>query len=64
MDLCLYGKNNHVAAAQVADATGLTSEQVERVYRDIDIKRRTTRYLHLKPLLAEKVGEISYNEET
>ena len=53
-----------MAAAQVADATGLTSEQVERVYRDIDIKRRTTRYLHLKPLLAEKVGEISYNEET
>ena len=59
MDLCLYGKNHHVAASEVANVIGLTTEQVERVYRDIDIKRNTTRYLHLKPLLAENVEEIS-----
>jgi NAD+ synthase len=37
---------------------GLTAEQVERVYRDIDQKRRTTRYLHAKPVLAGEVPEI------
>jgi NAD+ synthase len=28
---------------------GLTSEQVERVYRDIEAKRRVARYLHHVP---------------
>ena len=28
---------------------GLTAEQVERVYRDIEAKRRATRYLHAPP---------------
>ena len=49
MDLCLYGKNNGVAIAEVAAAAGLTEEQVRRVYRDIDQKRRSTEYLHLPP---------------
>lgn len=38
---------------------GLTGEQVERVYKDIDAKRRTTRYLHERPLLIDKVGEVA-----
>jgi NAD+ synthase len=59
MDLCLYGKNHGVPAAEVAGATGLTTTQVERVYQDIDVKRRTTRPLHLKPLLIEPVDEIA-----
>jgi len=59
MDLCLSGKNHHVAAGEVAEVIGLTTEQVERMYHDIDIKRNTTRYLHLKLLLAENVDEIS-----
>ncbi len=37
---------------------GLTAEQVERVYRDIEQKRRTTRYLHARPLLVEPVSEV------
>jgi NAD+ synthase len=55
MDLCLYGKSHGVSAAETAAAVGLTPEQVERVYRDIDAKRRTTRYLHIPPLLVEPV---------
>jgi NAD+ synthase len=47
-----------VSAADVAGAVGLTAEQVERVYKDIDQKRRTTAYLHRRPLLAEPVSEI------
>ncbi len=41
--------------ADVAADAGLTPEQVERAYRDIDQKRSTTRYLHLGPQLAEPV---------
>ena len=59
MDLCLYGKNNGFSPNQVAPAVGLTAEQVQRVYNDIDQKRKTTRYLHLRPLLAEELSEIS-----
>jgi NAD+ synthase len=58
MDLCLYGRNHGVPVAEVGAAIGLTAEQVERVYRDIDQKRRTTRYLHAKPVLAFPVPEI------
>lgn len=59
MDLCLYGKNNDVPIDQVAAATNLTVDQVERVYRDIDQKRRATEYLHLTPQLVSPVPEIT-----
>jgi NAD+ synthase len=55
MDLCLHGLNNGVAAEAVAQAVGLTVEQVERVWRDIASKRRTTAYLHEPPMLVEPV---------
>lgn len=58
MDLCLLGKNRGIGADRVADATGLTPVQVQKVYGSIDTKRSTTRYLHLKPLLTEEVPEI------
>ena len=59
MDLCLWGRNHGVAAEEVAPAVGLTTEQVQRVYRDIDQKRRTTQYLHAKPQLVEAVTEVA-----
>lgn len=58
MDVCLYGRNHNVPAGDVGAAIGLTADQVERVYRDIDQKRRTTQYLHMKPLLVEPVSEV------
>ena len=58
MDLCLYGRNHGVDPATVGEAIGLTAEQVQRVYADIDTKRSTTRYLHLRPVLAGEVEEI------
>jgi NAD+ synthase len=54
MDACLYGHDRSVPAPEVADALGLTPEQVEAVYRDIESKRRATSYLHAAPLLVEK----------
>jgi NAD+ synthase len=58
MDLCLYGRNHDVPADAVARATGLKVDQVERVWRDIDAKRRATRYLHEPPLLVEPVLQV------
>jgi len=57
MDLCLYARDHAVPASEVAPVVGLTAEQVRRVFRDIDAKRRTTNYLHLPPLLVERVRE-------
>lgn len=60
MDICLYGKNNSIGPEVIADEIGLTAEQVERVYNDIDTKRSTTKYLQLVPLLIEPVQEITH----
>ena len=60
MDLCLYGLNNGVPIEQVAAATDLAVEQVQRVYRDIEQKRRTAAYLHAAPVLVEEVSEVSF----
>ncbi len=51
MDLCLLGLDRGVPAPEIAAAVGLTPEQVERVLRDIEQKRRTTAYLHEAPML-------------
>jgi NAD+ synthase len=53
MDICLYGLNHGIAAAAVARATGLSEDQVARVWRDIAAKRKATRYLHEPPLLVK-----------
>ncbi|HEX7480101.1 MAG TPA: NAD(+) synthase [Polyangiales bacterium] len=58
MDLCLHARNHGVPAEQIATELGLLPAQVERVYKDIDAKRRATRYQHLSPLLVEPVAEI------
>lgn len=62
MDLCLYAKNHALPAAAVAAAVGLTATQVERVFRDIEQKRRSTRYLHLGAQLLEPVAELAGEE--
>ena len=53
MDVCLYGKDHQVPCEEVAEAIGLTAEQVGRVYRDIDAKRNAAQYLHQRPLLVD-----------
>jgi NAD+ synthase len=55
LDVVLYGRNHDRPISVVASDAGLTPEQVERAYRDIDQKRSTTRYLHLGPQLVESV---------
>lgn len=55
MDLCLYAHNHHAPASEVAPALGITPAQVERVYKDIEAKRRAAKYLHERPLLVHTV---------
>ncbi|HEX7116974.1 MAG TPA: NAD(+) synthase [Steroidobacter sp.] len=58
MDLALYALNNGYSAAALAKAIGITEQQAQNVFRDIEAKRRATRYLHLKPVLVEPVPEL------
>jgi NAD+ synthase len=51
MDLCLWAYNHGTPAVEAGAVMGLTAEQVERVYRDIEAKRRASRYQHSPPLL-------------
>jgi NAD+ synthase len=51
MDLVLYGKNNGYDAREIGQAMGLAAEQVERVFRDIEGKRRVASYLHAVPVV-------------
>jgi NAD+ synthase len=55
MDLCLYAHDHGVPTSEVADAVHLTPEQVERVFKDIEAKRRATQYLHTGPLFVEDI---------
>jgi NAD+ synthase len=53
MDLALYGLNNQLDRAVTAEAAGLTLDQLDAVWADIERKRVATAYLHLPPLLVE-----------
>lgn len=55
MDLCLWAKNHEVTAGEAGQVLGLTADQVERVYRDIEAKRRVASYLHHAPVLLEPI---------
>ena len=58
MDLILFGLNHGKTSQEVAVETNLTPEQVERIFGDIRIKRKTTLFLHKKPILIEPIPEI------
>jgi NAD+ synthase len=51
MDACLFGRNRQIPCEQIAGVLGMTADQVQRVYRDIDAKRSAASYLNQRPLL-------------
>ena len=51
MDFVSMEKSMRFQRRTLAPAVDLTAEQVARVYDMIEIKRKTTRYLHLAPVL-------------
>lgn len=50
MDLCLYGKDHGISAADLAHAEGLTEDLVERAYQMIESKRKVAKYLHAQSM--------------
>lgn len=58
MDLALYALNHGYSADQLAPAIGVTVQQATNVFKDIEAKRRATRYMHLQPVLVEDVPEL------
>ena len=58
MDVMLHAHNSGSTPEDAARVTALDPQQIQRVYRDIERKRSTTRYLHMAPLLAEPIREI------
>lgn len=56
MDLCLLGYNEGAAPEAVGEVLGLTADQVKRVYKDIEAKRRVAKYLHGAPMLVESIA--------
>jgi NAD+ synthase len=58
MDLALWAYNHGCATADLARALEISEVQAANVYRDIEAKRRATRYTHLRPVLVEDVPEL------
>jgi NAD+ synthase len=58
MDLALWALNHGHPAAELGAALGIGTAPAERIYADIQAKRRTTRYLHAKAVLVEAVTEL------
>ena len=58
MDLALYALNHGYAASALASVLGIDSARAQAIYDDIANKRRTTRYLHLPPVLAADVAVL------
>lgn len=53
LDLCLYAFNHGMKPTDIAASIDVTSEQIERIFRDIESKRRAARYGHMAPILVE-----------
>jgi NH3-dependent NAD+ synthetase len=57
MDPRLHGRGHDVPLDEMARSTGLNRQQVERVCRDLDAKRRALNSLRLPPLFVHQLRE-------
>jgi NAD+ synthase len=55
LDVVLNGLNEDRSVDSIAAEAGLSIEEVERSIRDVQQKRKTTRYLHMAPCVIEPV---------
>jgi NAD+ synthase len=58
MDLALWAHNHAVPTAALAAALRMSESAVADIYAGIEAKRRSTRYLHARPVLTEPVLEV------
>jgi len=54
MDIALWYLNSGKTESELAEKLDISQEKASYVYKDILVKRKTTRYLHLAPQLIEK----------
>lgn len=59
MDLALWAHNHGRSPAELSGMLRISEQQAVHIYRDIDAKRRATRYGHLDAVLVEPVPEIN-----
>lgn len=59
MDIALWCFNHNVKADILAQYLGIPENSARYIYKDIETKRRTTRYLHDKPVLVDDIPEIN-----
>lgn len=50
MDLAMWARDHGIEVECLARTIGVSEEQAQRVYADIDAKRHATAYLHMPPL--------------
>jgi len=55
MDIALWSYNHNIAPSVLANELNIDTSRAEYVYKDIETKRKTTRYMHLQPQLVEHV---------
>jgi len=61
MDKALWARNNGASSEELARVLEITTEQAINIFKDIDNKRTTTSYLHLKPCLIDPVPELDHS---
>lgn len=60
MDLALWYHNHGKPPEELARILNIDAETARLVYNDIEVKRRTSRYLHASPVLMREVAEIGH----
>ena len=58
MDIALWAYNHNVSANDLAQCLEIDSDFALAIYKDITNKRKTTQYLHAKPILIEPIEGI------
>jgi NAD+ synthase len=58
MDVALWAYNHGRSAEDLGALLSIPAGLAKNIYRDIEAKRRGTRYLHLAPVLVESVGAV------
>lgn len=59
LDVALWAHNHGVPVAELARFLHMDETQAAYIYKDIEAKRKTTRYLHARPMLIEDVRELT-----
>jgi NAD+ synthase len=59
MDLALWAYDHHLPSAALAEALGTEPDRADRVYRDIEAKRRAAAYLIAPPALIPTISPVA-----